>query len=1575
MTNSYRAQIQLGVQGQQEIAQATVRLRELEGRVNRLNGQSVFGRGAVQSIDNYNERLQSSIRLLDQVAAGTNEEARAINAYVRAVGLANTNRDRQNNLIQNEIRARRGLVSLEEAQAASRSLLAQRTNELAAAEERLRGKTVASATRAGLASQSRVNASQTEQDEKSIAAIREQSRKTLQGLVSTEEAQAASRSLLTQRTNELAAAERRLQANQIEAGGRGVRRARSVNNVAEQEANDRSAEIARQQNFLRGNPNQTSLPASPGGSLFQQLGALGNEVERVNKKLEDRYFEQLRQIEVLSNAALQADKEEFAARAAQDSAAFDRELARARALNQERQAAIRGRVTGNIATSVAGREASNFGFGNAGDPVAKSIRRNQDRNRRDFIREVPERAAAERARVVALRKEEFQIATRQEITERKIAAALERQNAALEKGKRQRQAITGLSSGLLGRASQGIQGGLIGGAFPALFGQGPNTSLGGGIGGVLGGLVGGGGGSFAGGIVGSVIGKQLDDLATALKSPTQALELLRTAGIQLEDSTVSLVGELIDNNRLAEAQKVIYEGLNKTIGTETVDEILKADAAAQKLAKATAELNRELITGLAPIMTKLVEAAIGASRALDPFIERLRSILELGGGQTLGAETRAQAIAAQRTEAKFGVGSTTIFGSPEAKAFQKKAFDEALKNEKFNLKSAQSDTGARPGLPALGQEDRLKQEKAQRDEAAKLDKQARDEAARRAKQAAEQQLRLDKQLFDNRIALAKAVYNREIELINFKFDLARKQQEQEGRIAALGATSGDARDVINLVNELRSAGNSVSDTLRDLRQREQELRRDLGAAQSGVTMAGSVASREAQIGGMGQGLGGTNAQMWAQIVRRVEGTSGPNGYSTLFGGGQFNTNGPHPDRVVRAGGYASAAAGAYQAMPDTWRRFMGNASMSPANQDQFFRKAAMARGVNVDTAPINAQNISRLAPEWAGLPMSGRNGGRYGQTRYTMSQVLAMAGSSGIPPTPNLPPPGRAARVGEMVGGADMQGAAGLPVDQSGVASAQGNVEQISAQLEGVTAQIQEYEKAIGRLGQLNVEEFALKLTQGFRDQTESLQENTRELDRRAGALDAGTPNAIIDLQLKLNAANDQALRVEATLDDQLKKGKISTDAYSAAKAGLAAASQAAADAVAAESTAIQNNTGALEARAFNNDIAEADARLAALREGRAELTEVERLTLRIATGELTVTEERRNQLLLLAQVKDGRLEEVRRGEETLQLYQSINAEIGSGLVAGINAAVTGAESLNEVLSRVLQNIGQILIQSAITGLLESAGKGSKGGLIGKIFGFADGGYPPVGRPSLVGEEGPELFVPGAAGRVFSFDDTRDALQTAEDIVEAADEAGIGIGTTAARNALSSGKAGSSSSNTSSSSSNSTNSSSTSSNSTSLASLLNSSAVSTAFSSNARALRSISNTITDGDTIYGDSSTSSANGISSTALSSIFSATRQSLQGSGGQGGQSFIENKQVLASVSNVLKEREMQREAQAAMSSGFEPIEVNVTAFDPAGAGLATIDQVTQSSKRAVAEAQAKMQAKMKNSPQFRRSVGVGK
>tara|TARA_R110000796_G_scaffold173868_1_gene290821 strand:+ start:9127 stop:11730 length:2604 start_codon:yes stop_codon:yes gene_type:complete len=69
-------------------------------------------------------------------------------------------------------------------------------------------------------------------------------------------------------------------------------------------------------------------------------------------------------------------------------------------------------------------------------------------------------------------------------------------------------------------------------------------------------------------------------------------------------------------------------------------------------------------------------------------------------------------------------------------------------------------------------------------------------------------------------------------------------------------------------------------------------------------------------------------------------------------------------------------------------------------------------------------------------------------------------------------------------------------------------------------------------------------------------------------------------------------------------------------------------------------------------------------------------------------------------------------------------------------------------------------IGDAFGGLFGTGGKEGGGGIlsgIGKIFGgfFADGGRPPTGRASIIGEEGPEIFLPDTAGTVIPADALR----------------------------------------------------------------------------------------------------------------------------------------------------------------------------------------------------------------------------
>jgi len=96
--------------------------------------------------------------------------------------------------------------------------------------------------------------------------------------------------------------------------------------------------------------------------------------------------------------------------------------------------------------------------------------------------------------------------------------------------------------------------------------------------------------------------------------------------------------------------------------------------------------------------------------------------------------------------------------------------------------------------------------------------------------------------------------------------------------------------------------------------------------------------------------------------------------------------------------------------------------------------------------------------------------------------------------------------------------------------------------------------------------------------------------------------------------------------------------------------------------------------------------------------------------------------------------------ERVNTLYQGIASTVQSGLVDAIEGAINGTKTLGDVARSVFGAIQRQLIDFAATSFLRA---------IPGIGGFfANGGRPPVGKPSIVGERGPELFVPNSAGTI-----------------------------------------------------------------------------------------------------------------------------------------------------------------------------------------------------------------------------------
>ena len=148
---------------------------------------------------------------------------------------------------------------------------------------------------------------------------------------------------------------------------------------------------------------------------------------------------------------------------------------------------------------------------------------------------------------------------------------------------------------------------------------------------------------------------------------------------------------------------------------------------------------------------------------------------------------------------------------------------------------------------------------------------------------------------------------------------------------------------------------------------------------------------------------------------------------------------------------------------------------------------------------------------------------------------------------------------------------------------------------------------------------------------------------------------------------------------------------------------------------------------------------------------EIEKATLKNQLSEKELETEMRIQEIMKGtvditkdQIKEklDQLDVLAKEQEEIQkvknLYDSIASSIETGIVDALEGAINGTKTLGDVASSVFAQIQRSLLQFGVNSFLGAIG----------IPGFANGGRPPVGRASIVGEKGPELFVPDRAGTI-----------------------------------------------------------------------------------------------------------------------------------------------------------------------------------------------------------------------------------
>lgn len=233
----------------------------------------------------------------------------------------------------------------------------------------------------------------------------------------------------------------------------------------------------------------------------------------------------------------------------------------------------------------------------------------------------------------------------------------------------------------------------------------------------------------------------------------------------------------------------------------------------------------------------------------------------------------------------------------------------------------------------------------------------------------------------------------------------------------------------------------------------------------------------------------------------------------------------------------------------------------------------------------------------------------------------------------------------------------------------------------------------------------------------EQAAQSVRDSMKAAGIGDAkGNNNDVSSAKAQANEVQDYitSLRGEATA---LGQSKLSLEVYKAEKE---AASKALTD--------------------YNNGLRTSK-----------ELTDQEKISI---AGSVVAYDEKKQALEKLQKAE----------EEEIHMQAQLKAEISSALAQGIQDYRNFGSAVKNVLQQVMKQIIEMQITTplvnSIGGLFGSAAGNLNFTNIGAYLGlnspvgppmpagFAAGGSPPIGVPSIVGENGPELFVPQQAGTV-----------------------------------------------------------------------------------------------------------------------------------------------------------------------------------------------------------------------------------
>ena len=103
--------------------------------------------------------------------------------------------------------------------------------------------------------------------------------------------------------------------------------------------------------------------------------------------------------------------------------------------------------------------------------------------------------------------------------------------------------------------------------------------------------------------------------------------------------------------------------------------------------------------------------------------------------------------------------------------------------------------------------------------------------------------------------------------------------------------------------------------------------------------------------------------------------------------------------------------------------------------------------------------------------------------------------------------------------------------------------------------------------------------------------------------------------------------------------------------------------------------------------------------------------------------------------------------KETKRVMEQLGDSIATGISDALVDVLMQTQSISQAVNALLNDMARQFLRLGINTALFSMFGGASG-IFKNLDTFAEGGRPPVGKMSLVGEKGPELFIPDSAGTI-----------------------------------------------------------------------------------------------------------------------------------------------------------------------------------------------------------------------------------